>query len=50
MIALAKNRSEHLGSISALNLGLILIAAGVVLYFAAVVAKRKKLSAVEFQG
>lgn len=34
VIALIKNRSERLGSISSLNLGLILMGTGVVLYFA----------------
>lgn len=47
-IALVKNRSEHLGRISALNLGLILIGAGVLLYFvAALGAKKKTLAATQ---
>jgi amino acid transporter len=46
MLALAKNYSERLGGISALNLALILMAAGALLYFVAgAPAKAKALSA-----
>jgi amino acid transporter len=46
MLALAKNYSERLGSISALNLALILMAAGALLYFiAGAPAKSKALAA-----
>lgn len=41
-IALVKNRNEHLGSISALNLGLILVGAGILMYFVAALGARKK--------
>lgn len=44
IIALVRNRSEHLGSISALNLGLILMAAGIVLYFVSTLMARRKAS------
>ena len=33
VIALIKNRAEHLGNISALTLGMILMTAGVVFYY-----------------
>jgi amino acid transporter len=42
VIALVKNRSEHLGAISSLNLGLILMGVGVLLYFVATLMTKKE--------
>ncbi len=44
-LALIKNRSEQLGRISSLNLGLILIGVGAVLYFVSAAIGKKKASA-----
>ena len=47
IIALVRNRSEQLGRISALNLAMILMGTGIVLYFAStLMARRKAMSVV----
>ena len=42
ILAFIKNRNEQLGSISALNLGLILMAAGVLFYFIATFKRKDR--------
>src|SRR5947209_13052167 len=44
VIAIIKNRAEHLGNISALTLGMILMTAGVVFYYVTEWAKKKLLN------
>jgi len=49
VVALIKNRNEQMGHISALTVGLILMAAGVVFYFIAAWARRSRSKSLESQ-